>query len=72
MREKSQRPCWLFFGRPFVLGHQAPDPWKQLTLAAGQTVTTGTCLVPLEFEPQDTVSIDFGVLGQVSCSFSAA
>lgn len=43
-----------------------------ITLAAGQTVTTGTCLVPLEFEPQDTVSMDFGVLGQVSCSFSAA
>lgn len=43
-----------------------------ITLAAGQTVTTGTCLVPLEFEPQDTVSMDFGVLGQVSCGFSAA
>ena len=116
MREKSQRPRWLFFGRPFVLGHQAPDLWRQLdlashrvvghvgqrlqregvganvlgdprialtwlanelsaldiTLAAGQTVTTGTCLMPLEFEPHDTVSMDFGVLGQVSCSFSAA
>lgn len=43
-----------------------------ITLAAGQTVTTGTCLVPLEFEPQDTVSMDFGVLGQMCCSFSAA
>jgi 2-keto-4-pentenoate hydratase len=41
-----------------------------ITLAAGQIVTTGTCLVPLEFEPQDTVSMDFGVLGQVSCSFT--
>lgn len=29
-------------------------------------------LVPLEFEPQDTVTMDFGVLGQVSCSLSAA
>ena len=41
-----------------------------VTLAAGQTVTTGTCLVPLEIEPADTVLIDFGVLGHVSCSFS--
>jgi len=39
-------------------------------LAAGQTVTTGTCLVPLEIEPADTVLIDFGVLGHVSCSFT--
>lgn len=38
-----------------------------VTLAADQVVTTGTCLVPLEIQPNDTVSIDFGVLGQVSC-----
>jgi 2-keto-4-pentenoate hydratase len=41
------------------------------TLASGQVVTTGTCLVPLEIEPQDTVSIDFGVLGHVRCGFTA-
>lgn len=41
-----------------------------VTLAAGQTVTTGTCLVPLEIEPKDTVSMDFGVLGQVRCAFT--
>jgi 2-keto-4-pentenoate hydratase len=29
-------------------------------------VTTGTCLVPLEIEPGDEVSADFGVLGRVS------
>lgn len=42
-----------------------------ITLAANQIVTTGTCVIPLEIEPQDTVSIDFGVLGHVSCSFTA-
>lgn len=41
-----------------------------VTLAAGQTVTTGTCLVPLELQPQDTVRMDFGVLGQVTCAFT--
>jgi 2-keto-4-pentenoate hydratase len=43
-----------------------------VTLAAGHVVTTGTCLIPLEIEPEDTVTIDFGVLGQVSCSFTKA
>jgi len=43
-----------------------------VTLAAGHAVTTGTCLIPLEIEPQDKVTIDFGVLGQVSCSFTKA
>lgn len=42
-----------------------------VTLAVGQVVTTGTCLVPLEIEPQDRVVVDFGVLGQISCQFSA-
>ena len=39
-------------------------------LAAGQTVTTGTCLIPLEVNPGDRVSVDFGVLGQVACRFT--
>lgn len=43
-----------------------------VTLAAGQVVTTGTCVVPLEIQAQDTVSIDFGVLGHVSCSLTNA
>jgi len=43
-----------------------------ITLAAGQVVTTGTCLVPLEIQAHDTVSIDFGVLGHVSCALSGA
>jgi 2-keto-4-pentenoate hydratase len=40
-----------------------------VTLGAGQIVTTGTCLVPLPIEPGDRVACDFGVLGAVSVSF---
>jgi 2-keto-4-pentenoate hydratase len=40
-----------------------------ITLVAGQYVTTGTCLVPLEIETGDTVVADFGALGRVACSF---
>lgn len=40
-------------------------------LAAGQVVTTGTCVVPLEIEPADCVTMDFGMLGQVTCRFTA-
>jgi 2-keto-4-pentenoate hydratase len=42
-----------------------------ITLAAGQIVTTGTCLKPLEIEPGDKVTVDYGILGRVECSFSA-
>ena len=42
-----------------------------VTLASGQVVTTGTCLKPLEIEPGDKVTADYGVLGRVECSFSA-
>jgi len=34
-------------------------------------VTTGTCMVPLEMTPGDTVIADFGMLGQVQMTFSA-
>ena len=37
-----------------------------LTLARNQLVTTGTCLVPLEIGPGDSVFVDFGQLGQMS------
>jgi 2-keto-4-pentenoate hydratase len=43
-----------------------------MTLAAGQVVTTGTCVVPLEIQAGDTVAVDFGVLGQVSCTLPHA
>jgi 2-keto-4-pentenoate hydratase len=39
-------------------------------LAAGQFVTTGTCMVPLEIQPGDQVVADFGALGQVSARFT--
>jgi 2-keto-4-pentenoate hydratase len=41
----------------------------QLTLRAGEVVTTGTCLVPLPIEPGDRVLADFGKLGSVEVSF---
>jgi 2-keto-4-pentenoate hydratase len=37
-----------------------------VTLRAGETVTTGTCLAPLAIEPGDEITVDFGVLGGVS------
>ena len=40
-----------------------------LTLRAGQVVTTGTCLVPLPIAPGDCVTCDFGALGIVGVSF---
>ena len=42
-----------------------------VTLAAGQFVTTGTCVVPLEIEAGDVVVADFGVLGSTSVRFKA-
>ncbi|BBK32478.1 2-keto-4-pentenoate hydratase [Stella humosa] len=39
-------------------------------LAAGQVVTTGTCLAPLEIAPDDAVLGDFGALGRVSVRFT--
>lgn len=40
-----------------------------ITLAAGQVVTTGTCLVPMECGPGDHVTAEYGVLGRVSMAF---
>jgi 2-keto-4-pentenoate hydratase len=42
----------------------------QVTLAAGQVVTTGTCLAPLPIEPGDRFVADFGVLGRVSATMA--
>jgi 2-keto-4-pentenoate hydratase len=41
-----------------------------VTLAAGQVVTTGTCLVPMEIGPGDEVSADYGILGRVGLRFA--
>ncbi len=42
-----------------------------LTLAAGQVVTTGTCVTPLPIAPHDTVAADFGPLGRIEIRFGA-
>lgn len=42
-----------------------------LALQAGQFVTTGTCMAPLEIEPGDSVTADYGRLGRVSLHFAA-
>jgi 2-keto-4-pentenoate hydratase len=41
-----------------------------LTLAAGQVVTTGTCLVPLTIAAGDHVEGDLGSVGRVSVSIT--
>jgi 2-keto-4-pentenoate hydratase len=42
-----------------------------VTLGAGQIVTTGTCVVPLEILPGDEVVVDFGALGVASMRMSS-
>ena len=37
-----------------------------VTLEAGQMVTTGTCMQPLEVQPGDRIEADFGPIGKVS------
>lgn len=41
-----------------------------MTLAKNQIVTTGTCVVPLEIAPGDSVSVDYGSLGQIAVQFA--
>jgi 2-keto-4-pentenoate hydratase len=41
-----------------------------LTLKAGETVTTGTCLVPIPVVPGDRLDADYGTLGTISLAFS--
>ncbi len=43
-----------------------------MTLAAGQVVTTGTCLVPMDVAPRDEVEVEYGALGRVGIRFAAA
>jgi 2-keto-4-pentenoate hydratase len=40
-----------------------------ITLRAGQTVTTGTCMAPLQIKPGDRVFVDFGILGTLTARF---
>jgi 2-keto-4-pentenoate hydratase len=37
-----------------------------IALRAGDVVSTGTCMVPLEVQPADTVHADFGALGKLT------
>ena len=41
-----------------------------VTLKAGQAVTTGTCMVPMEVIAGDEVQGDYGVLGQIGIRFT--
>jgi len=43
-----------------------------IALAAGQLVTTGTCVIPMAIAPGDHVVGDFGPLGTVSVRMAAA
>jgi 2-keto-4-pentenoate hydratase len=43
----------------------------RITLEAGQFVSTGTCMKPLEVQPGDTVQADFGVLGLLTLHLAA-
>ena len=43
-----------------------------LTLGSGKTVTTGTCMVPLEIQPGDRVTADFGALGSIAIEIAPA
>jgi 2-keto-4-pentenoate hydratase len=42
-----------------------------LTLTAGQVVTTGTCLVPIAVEPGNHIVADFGAIGSVDAWLDA-
>ena len=41
-----------------------------VTLKAGQTVITGTCMAPIPVVAGDTVEVDFGVIGRVGVRFA--
>ena len=41
-----------------------------ITLQKGHVVTTGTCMVPLELQPGDSASADYGPLGNVNMVFA--
>ena len=43
-----------------------------MTLAAGQVVTTGTCLVPMDVAPGEEVEVEYGALGRVGICFATA
>jgi 2-keto-4-pentenoate hydratase len=42
-----------------------------MTLRAGEVVTTGTCMQPLEVQPGDHASADYGAFGRVEVRFTS-
>jgi 2-keto-4-pentenoate hydratase len=42
-----------------------------IPLRAGETITTGTCLIPIPIAPHDVIAADFGVLGQITVRFGS-
>lgn len=42
-----------------------------ITLEAGQFVSTGTCMAPLQVQPGDAVQADFGMLGSLTMRLAA-
>jgi len=42
-----------------------------ITIAAGELVTTGTCMPPLDVQPGDEVLADFGSLGRIQVAIAA-
>jgi 2-keto-4-pentenoate hydratase len=42
-----------------------------IALKAGQTITTGTCLTPIDVAPGDEVYADYGALGSISARFTS-
>ena len=43
---------------------------RGIGLRAGDIITTGTCIKPLEIAPGDKVTADFGASGRVSVNFA--
>ncbi len=43
-----------------------------VTLGKDQIVTTGTCVTPMEIQPGDLVSVDYGGLGKMTCRIGEA
>lgn len=41
-----------------------------ITIKAGELITTGTCMIPLEVAPGDEAIVDYGAFGAISARFS--
>jgi 2-keto-4-pentenoate hydratase len=43
-----------------------------IALAAGQVVTTGTCVIPMKIAPGDRIFGDLGTIGTVSLTMATS